>query len=779
MTLPSHEITPLLRIYQTLNQYPILRTRMRILMRDELFSRGIIKREDFIDQTREEAISSQFREGLADPYEEEPEELWRIRLERIENKLIDMHFAYNLSFEQFEDIVRKVLVEQGADHDQWIENFNASLAPQAIVFEQALQISKMSPEKQEEYRTRIEELKVVMIRNMISDQLAYIKIAKKWFTLDDLLYIQSKKRGKIGGKSAGMLLSHRIIQDTVSEELKAKVKIPESYFLAADVMYAFMATNDLLQYNKQKYKTADEIRAEFPNVVSKYLVGRFPQDIEDNLRYLLEKLGNKPFIVRSSSLLEDNFGTSFAGKYESHFVPNQGTHKENMRDFTQAIIKVYASALSPDPLLYRRSMDLLDYDERIALLIQIVEGEKYGDYHLPHGAGVAFSRNMYRWSPEIEREAGFMRLVWGLGTRAVDRVGNDYPRMVALSHPTLHTHSDTRAIVGYSQKQVDLIDLKKNKFKTLWIKDVLNNDYDKLRYIAQDHKQGFLSPIRSHVLNEEGSEFVVNFNTLIERSSLAEDMKEILQTLEREYKAPVDMEFAIEINEQKPGDPDVDVTILQCRPLSHIQDVNVEIPKEINPDKIVFRSSRVLIPGHVKEIDYVLFVPQESYFGLETQSKKAEIGRVISRLNHQMEGENFILIGPGRWGTVNPDLGVRVGYADIFHSKALIEVTGKGIGGAPEPSFGTHFFQDLIEAQIYPLAIFLDDEDVVFNREFFYDSTNYMGERFPEEERFVDSVRLIKVSDFCDDCQLELAMDDEVGDAVAYLNQTLKQREDE
>jgi hypothetical protein len=779
MTLPSLGIPPLLRIYQTLNQYPILRNRIRKLMRDELFSRGIIRREDFIDQVRQEAISSQFREGVKDPFGEEPEELWRTRLERIENKLIDIHFADNLSFEVFEELVKDVLVDQGVDQDQWIENFNAQLAPQAIVFEQALQISRMSTKKQEEYRTRIEELKVVMIRNMISDQLSYIKIAKKWFTLKDLLDIQSKKigRGKIGGKSAGMLLSHRIIQDSVSDKLKAHVKIPESYFLAADVMYAFMATNDLLQYNKQKYKTADEIRAEYPNVVEIYLAGRFPQDVEDNLRNLLLKLDGRPFIVRSSSLLEDNFGTSFAGKYESHFVPNQGTSKQNMYDFTQAIIKVYASILSPDPLLYRKSMDLLDYDERIALLIQVVEGEKYGDYFLPHGAGVGFSRNMYRWSPEIEREAGFLRMVWGMGTRAVDRVGNDYPRMVALSHPQLHTHSDVRAIIGYTQKQVDLIDLKENIFKTMMIKDVLGSDYENLRYIAQIHKQGYLSQIRSNIIGDD-QEIVVNFDTLFQQSDIAGDMKEILQTLEREYKAPVDMEFAIRIDGQKPGEPEVDVIILQCRPLSHAQEIKVAIPKDIKDEDVIFKSSRVLVPGIVEDIDYVLFVPQENYFGLETQMKKAELGRVISRVNHLLEDENFILVGPGRWGTVNPDLGVRVGYADIFHSKALIEVTGLGIGGAPEPSFGTHFFQDLIEAKIFPLAIFLDDEDVEFNREFFYDTPNNLGECSPDEERFSESVRLIRVDDFRSGYKLELVMDDEQGLGVAYLKQTSKLQED-
>jgi len=172
------------------------------------------------------------------------------------------------------------------------------------------------------------------------------------------------------------------------------------------------------------------------------------------------QVGRKPLIVRSSSLLEDNFGTSFAGKYESHFCPNQGTEEENLHQFTQAIARIYASILNPDALLYRRSNGLQDYDERMAILIQVVEGERYMQYYLPHAAGVAFSRNLYRWSPQIIREDGFVRLVWGLGTRAVDRVGNDYPRLVALSHPLLHPEASPKTIRHYSQQFVDLIDIQ-------------------------------------------------------------------------------------------------------------------------------------------------------------------------------------------------------------------------------------------------------------------------------------------------------------------------------
>ena len=152
---------------------------------------------------------------------------------------------------------------------------------------------------------------------------------------------------------------------------------------------------------------------------------------------MLATIGPYPVIVRSSSQLEDNFGTSFAGKYDSHFCPNQGTPEENLQALIRAIALTFASTFKPDALLYRRSRGLQDYDERMAILFQVVQGERFGRYFLPQGAGVAFSRNLYRWSPQIRREDGFARLVWGLGTRAVERVGNDYPRPVALSHPTL------------------------------------------------------------------------------------------------------------------------------------------------------------------------------------------------------------------------------------------------------------------------------------------------------------------------------------------------------
>ncbi len=138
-------------------------------------------------------------------------------------------------------------------------------------------------------------------------------------------------------------------------------------------------------------------------------------------------------------------------------------------------------------------------------------------------------------------------------------------------------------------------------------------------------------------------------------------------------------------------------------------------------------------------------------------------------MNAALEDEVYICVGPGRWGTTNPDLGVSITYGDVYHTRALVELAGPGIGPAPEPSFGTHFFQDLVEAQIYPLGVYLNDEDVVFNRSFFYDTPNCLTDFLPEEANLEQTLRLIEVEAFRPGHHIDLVMDDEQGRAVAYL----------
>lgn len=771
MTLPPASSDRTLQIYLSLAQYPILSSQIRARMRRELFRRGVISPQVFEAEVREKAIRSQAYEGLHNPFAEEQADIWEMRLMRVRDHMTDFYFAYNLPLDLFERLVRETLRERGLGADDVLISINPELAPQNMLFEQAQAIENLPPEQRRQADARLQEIKVVLIRTLISDQLAYVKIAKQWFTISDLSEIRSRKigQGKIGGKAAGMLLAARILTDAGDDEIRSTLRIPESYFLGADLTYVFMALNGLMHWSDQKYKLEEQIREEYPRIQQEFLQGGFPPDILEKFQGLLETVRGKPLIVRSSSLLEDNFGTSFAGKYESYFCPNQGSPEENLHDFITALKRIYASMLNPDALVYRRTRGLQDYDERMAILVQVVQGEKQGGYFYPHAAGVAFSRNMYRWSPQIRKEDGFVRLVWGMGTRAVDRVGNDYPRLVALSHPSLHPEASTKAIRGYSQRFIDLIDLERNEFRSLPVEQVINSRDPLLRFVAQVDQGGYLLPIRSRVMEEDASQLVLTFDGLLRRTPLAPRLRHMLQLLEKHYQGPVDTEFTVQVEGMDTPDPDVKISLLQCRPQSYIEENIARLPQQLDPKDIIFSTRRMAPPGRVSGIRYVLFVSPECYFALPTDQARIALCRAIGRLNAALKGESFICVGPGRWGTSNPDLGVRIGYADIYNTRALVELAGLGYGAEPEASFGTHFFQDLVESKIYPLAIYMDDEDAVFDRKFFYHTPNRLDRFLPQETGWADCLRLIEVTSFRPGCHLELVMDDEETRAVAYL----------
>jgi hypothetical protein len=770
MTFPPASADRALSIYLALAQYPILKTRIRARMRRELFERGVISPQNFEAEVQEQAIRSQAREGLHDPFTEESSEVWDLRLTQVRSHLTDFYFAYNLPYDLFEQIVREVLSERGAYTEDLLVSFNPELAPQNMLFEHALAIENLPPGERPRAEARLREIKVVLIRTLISDQLAYVHIAREWFSASDLLEIKRRRigGGKIGGKAAGMLLALRILTEVADDEIRGHLRIPESYFLGSDVMYSFMSMNNLMEWGDQKYKTEEQIRADFPRIQKAYAEGQFPPNILEELNDLLIAVDQVPLIVRSSSLLEDNFGTSFAGKYESIFCPNQGTPEENLAVLTKAIARIYASVLNPDALLYRRSKGLQDYDERMAVLIQVVQGERFGRYFMPQVAGVGFSRNLFRWSPNIRREDGFARLVWGMGTRAVERVGNDYPRLVALSHPLLRPEVSPKDIRRYSQQYIDLIDIQENSFKTLPVTEVLTSQYPILRYLVQVDQGGYLVPLRSVLLGEKTSQLVLTFDEMLRRTPLARRLRMILHLLETNYRAPVDTEFTVRMIDPGSVQPDVEITLLQCRPQSHLKESEARLPSNIPLEKIVFSSRRMVPQGRVTHIQYVIFVPPEAYFALPTQAARAEVGRAIGRLNVVLAGQTFICVGPGRWGTRNPDLGVFIGYGDIYNARALVELTGQAVGLSPEPSFGTHFFQDLLEANIYPLAVDLDDSEAVFNRRFFYEMPNYLARLLPAEAARVQALQVIETDAYMPDHHLDLVMDDELGRAAAY-----------
>ena len=293
-------------------------------MRKQLFARGILTREAFDAEARQKAIQSQLREGLQNPYIEETADVWGERLRIVRDHLTDFYFAHNLPYEDFEKIVRQSIREHGEIPD--LITFNPELAPQDMVFQQAEEIERLPAARRKAFEARLQEIKSVLIRSMISDQLAYLNIARKWFTVADLksIYLRKIGYGKIGGKAAGMMLAYRILKNAAPPDVREAVRIPVSYFLASDLYYVFMANNGLVHWSDQKYKPEAQMRSEYARIVRDFVNGKFPDDILERLKGILDEAGKRPLIVRSSSLLEDNFGTSFAGKYNSYFCPQPG-----------------------------------------------------------------------------------------------------------------------------------------------------------------------------------------------------------------------------------------------------------------------------------------------------------------------------------------------------------------------------------------------------------------------------------------------------------------------
>ncbi len=772
---PLRSITPTIDIYIKLAQYPTLAHDIRVRMREELFQRGIIDQEKFNAEVKAKALESQRREGLYDPFGQEQAHIWQKRKDRIREYQTDAYFASNLSLALLDSIIKDVLDSQPGHTDSIELTFNPEIAPWEMLFRQGELYEALPPDRREKVKHHLQEIKVVLIKGMISDQLRFIAVAKNVFSIADLRNIYRRRigGGKIGGKAAGMILAWKILQHQPKDggpDISEFVEIPDSYFLGSEVIYDFRLMNNLESYMNQKYRPLEEIRRDHPQIEAKHLAGRFPEAIEADLRDVLEQFGNDPIIVRSSSLLEDNFGFSFAGKYNSYFCPNQGTPAENLQDLLDAIRRVYASTINPDAILYRQHHGLIDYDERMGVLLQRVRGKRYGRYFLPTIAGVAFSRNPFRWHPKIEREAGFLRIVWGIGTRAVDRVDNDYPRMIALSHPQLRPEATPAAQRQYAQWYIDLVDLEKNKFITLPVNDVLGLDYPDLRYIASQDKGEYLQRILSVGGLNENDQFVLTFDALVRDRKFVTLMRTALARLEKGYKTPVDMEFTVEILPGRPY-PDFKLHLLQCRPLSQRKNEDlVEIPTDVPKTHVLF-TSRGLIPnGRAEQIRYIIFVNPEKYRQIPSNSTKLELGRVIGRLNKQMEGESFILIGPGRWGSTNLELGVRVTYADIYNTKVLIELGVAQDGKPPELSYGTHFFQDLVESGIYSLPIPLHLEGASFNWPFFRLAPNSLTKFLPEDDKLAPYLKVIDLPKVTKGWRLNVLMDGTNNDeAIGFL----------
>jgi hypothetical protein len=233
----------------------------------------------------------------------------------------------------------------------------------------------------------------------------------------------------------------------------------------------------------------------------------------------------------------------------------------------------------------------------------------------------------------------------------------------------------------------------------------------------------------------------------------------------------VDLEFTLHIESDPMGKAKLGITLLQCRPQSFLTETSVEpLPTDLKKEEIIFSTDFMVPQGAIKDVEYVIYVSPKEYFALVTANERTELAREVGKLNNALCKTCFIAVGPGRWGSSNSDLGVPIAYGDIYKSRALVELAGEGCGLPPEPSLGTHFFQDLLESQIYPLALHMDDARTYFNEAFFNQCPNRVGEFIDVNPKFTACLRLIKVDDYAPGSKIKIVMRSDVSRAVAFLS---------
>jgi hypothetical protein len=616
-------------------------------------------------------------------------------------------------------------------------------------------------------------LKVALLRRFFVDQLRFINLAKRFVEIRDFydlvqhLIYPSRSQGKLGGKGAGLFLATQVLRRSRGQtDLLRNIRVPKTWYVASDAILDFIQYNTLNEVYNRKYMEIGLVRQDYPHIVQLFKNSRFPAEITKGLAAALDDFGNTPLIVRSSSLLEDQAGASFSGKYKSLFLANQGTKAERLAALQDAIAEVYASVFSPDPIEYRAERGLLDFREEMAILIQEVVGRRVGKYFMPAFSGVAFSNNEFRWSARIKREDGLVRIVPGLGTRAVDRLSDDYPVLVSPGQPGLRVNVTPDEVIRYSPKKIDVINLEDNVFETVDVGELLRKFGDeyplasKMISIVDGNRIRKPSGIEP---DWEEDDFVVTFEGVFADTRFMAQIEAILKRLREGLGMPVDIEFAHD------GE---NFHLLQCRAQSYAHEhAPAPIPRNIPRDRIVFSANRYVSNGRVPDVTHIVYVDPEEYGNLSDLRELREVGRAVGALNKLLPKRQFVLMGPGRWGSRGDiKLGVSVTYSDINNAAALLEIARQKGNYVPELSFGTHFFQDLVEAEIRYIPLYPGDPDIVFDEIFLRRSRNIMPQLVPNFAHLAGVVRVIDVPQETGGQVLRVLLNADLDEAIGVLD---------
>ncbi|MBL7039390.1 MAG: pyruvate, phosphate dikinase [Pirellulaceae bacterium] len=654
--------------------------------------------------------------------------------------------------EEFQPITSSVPLSEALASSQWPGlRADTRLGFWRRIFDEAqhtfdeARAGRCSPAEEKEVFERLSGM-------VLSRDEAMLRLVYQYLSLADILEIRDRMLGigLIGGKALGMLLARAILKRDAPRLYKL-LEAHDSFYIGCDVFYTFLIRNGLW-WIRQKGPSPDTALEGLEEAREQILQGRFPDYTMDQFLAMLDYFGESPYIVRSSSLLEDAYGNAFAGKYDSVFCANQGTREQRFESLLDTVRQVYASTMSEKALRYRMSRGLLDRDEQMALLVMRVSGARYGDKFLPQIAGVGFSFNPYVWHKEIAPRAGVVRIVFGLGTRAVDRADDDHTRLVALNAPSRRPESTFDEVCEYSQRRVDYLDLAANRFESGHFLDLVTE--------APGLPLDMVASRDRAVLPGQGStNYALTFDGLLSSTPFVQNMRDMLKTLEQAYGTPVDIEFTANFLDGR----EYQIHVLQCRPLQvqGVERMTLPAVEVGDAERIVEARGAIIGPSRLAAVDRLIYIVPTLY-GRLPLSQRYEVARLLGRINRApgADNETIMLLGPGRWGTSSPDLGIPVHFSEISRIAILCEIVTMRENLIPDVSLGTHFLNELVEMNILYMAIFPEQQRNYLNEQFFLDAPNRLCELVPAATRWQEMIRIIDSKDVVGPDRLVLLLAD-------------------
>ncbi len=586
-------------------------------------------------------------------------------------------------------------------HSSWNHFSNWLMARSEVVLAEKFRkkhIQKLSTDEIRKYLiSSIHELRLLKQRGVVAEYRA------AEFETDTNFY--KIGNGSLGGKARGLAFMSKYLQQNISylnDLTKIEVKIPQSLVLTTSCFDDFLNENDLQDFYENDYKDAD--------IVERFLTTHLPRKLGSDLKKYLEKI-NYPLAVRSSSLLEDSKFRPYAGLYCTYMLPNNHPDlDERYAQLSRAIKMVYASVFFEGPRAFSKTTLHRTEEEKMAILIQEVSGDRHGDVFYPALSGTAQSHNFYPVS-YMESDEGIAHLALGLGKTIVEgeqalRFSPKYPQF-------LPQFSSVEATLKNAQKSFFALDMKHHEQTLEYGEDenlVKREIFEAIDEMPVKMLAGAYNR-NDNVIRDSYSSAeppVMNFSKILKYDliQLPELLNKMLEIGKKGLGSDFEMEYSVNLSS---GQKDkAEFMLLQVRPMTTSKDLlSVEISDEDIADAVCFSSS-ALGRGKYQNIADIVMVKPESFSSKTTIPLVQEISKLNAIL--EKEGRKYLLLGPGRWGSADHCLGVPVAWQDISGVSAIVEASIDNF--SVDPSQGTHFFQNITSLGIAYFTIHSADDFV-------------------------------------------------------------------